>query len=120
LNIVPAAERLRLHAGEEDKLMCFGPSLPIAFFRTNVNNCIEIPYGEIDRVALWADQQEVDIIALNSTIFPHFPIHQIADDPSLVPDNWIEIDRIVFEKQTRFGLGTDQYVFYRRTPAEAP
>jgi hypothetical protein len=114
LNIVPAAERLRLYADEGDKLMCFGPSLPISFFHTNVYNYVEIPYGEIDRIALWADLQKVDVIALNSSIFPHFPIHKIAEDPSLVPTNWIEVDRIQFQKHTRFELETDQYVFYRR------
>jgi hypothetical protein len=116
-NIPVAAERLRQFAGEDDKLMCFGPELPVAFFRTNLLNYLEIPYGPVDRVALWADRRDVDIIALCSSRFPGFPIHRIASDPASVPEGWTELDRLVFEKHTRFGLETDQYVFYRRTPA---
>lgn len=114
LNIPEVAENMRTYASDNDKLMCFGPDLPISFFRTNVMNYLEIPYGPVNEVAQWADLNKVDVIVLCSSRFPHFPIHEIAENPSLVPENWTEIDRLDFEKETRFGLESDQFLIYRR------
>jgi hypothetical protein len=114
LNIAPVAHKLRSYLSEDDRIMCFGPMLPISFYRTNSLAYMEIPYGEVDRIATWADQQSMDAIVIHNASFPHFPIHEITSDPSKVPTNWQEIDRIIFEKETRFGLENDQYVVYRR------
>lgn len=118
-NLFAARERLAKHMDEGEKLMSFRPELPALFYATNTLAWMAIPYGPVDEVFAWADMQGVDCIVLNSSTFPHFPIHEIERNPGLIPLPWKEIDRVEFAQDTRFGEERDEFRIYRRSGEEA-
>ena len=117
-NLFAASERLAKHMDESEKLMSFQPELPALFYATNTLAWMAIPYGPADEVFAWADMQGMDCIVLNSSTFPHFPIHEIERNPGLIPLPWEEIDRVEFAQDTRFGEERDEFRIYRRSGGE--
>ena len=116
-NLFAVCDRLHQTMGEDERLMSFRPELPALFYQTNALCWNVIPYGSVDDVFAQADAQGVACIVLNDSILPHFPIHEVERHPEMLPAPWTEIDRLEFEKETRFGLERDVYRFYRRDVA---
>lgn len=118
-NVFAVSERLGTYMGEGERLMSFQPELPALFYATNTLPWLAIPYGPVNEVFAWADIQSVDCIVLNSSTFPHFPIHEIERVPESVPAPWHEVDRLEFVHDSRFGEERDEYRIYRRSDEAA-
>lgn len=113
-NLFVVAETLRKHMSETEKLMSFQPELAALFYQTNTLTWIAIPYDSVEDVFAWAEEQDVDCVVLHDGTFPHFPIHEIERHPEKIPPPWRKIDKLEFEKETRFDLERDVYRIYRR------
>lgn len=119
LNLFPVCERLHKVMGEDERLMCFRPELPALFYKTNALCWDNIPYDTVEGVFALAEAHGADCIVLNDSTFAHFPIHEIERHPEMVPAPWREVDRLEFEKETRFELEHDVWRFYRKDESDS-
>lgn len=113
-NLFPVSERLHELMGEDERLMCFHPELPALFYRENTLDWDNLPYDTVEGVFELAEAHRADCIALDDSVFPHFPIHEIERRPELIPVPWREVDRMEFEKKTRFDFERNVWRFYRK------
>lgn len=112
-HIQPVADYLRTIASEDDILMTFGPSFPVAFFRTNTMNFVEIPYGTIEQTAMYASDKKVKFIVFSRERYKDYPLLQADPGISGWPPEWELVTNKVFQVSTRYGLQTDTYTIIR-------
>jgi hypothetical protein len=118
-NLFPVAETLRKLAGEQDVIMTFGPALPVAFYRSNTFNFVEIPYAPVGATAKLARERQVDFIILSDRDYTDYPIQQIAPGDSGWPVDWQIITNLTFNKTTRYADESETYTIIQIKPDSA-
>jgi len=118
-NLFPVAETLHKWAGEQDVIMTFGPALPVAFYRSNTFNYVEIPYAPVAETAQLARKREVDFIIYSDRDYTDYPIQQIAPEDSGWPVDWQILTNLTFNKTTRYADESETYTIIQIKPDSA-
>ena len=114
-NAALVGEAMKSYGQDEEWIMAYGPDIAISYHTTYPLRFFDIPYGTIEEIGTFADENKVSLIAISDSRFSHYPLHDLFTGAA-PPPNWELINTLAFEKNTRFGLEKENYLLYKRQP----
>lgn len=115
-HIIATAEKLKNIAKDDDVIMTYGPHVAVEFYEHNPRLTVEMPYGTLEEVEAIAQKHGVQYIIVSDTFRSHWPISQVFEASSELPENWKIVETLRFDGDPAgYRYPSEQIMILRRT-----